>query len=80
MLPRLRIRPKPKAYNADVVIDVVIEEDRLVYVPPFFNKQPYMQQRASGPFGGCAVCLDTGYDWVLGVDEGGSTVLVPLKK
>lgn len=36
--------------------------------------------RSSGPFQDHALFLDNAYVWILGVDELGVTVLVPLKR
>lgn len=40
----------------------------------------YLTNRTGGDFAGHAFYLDSCYDWVLGLDSDGCTILVPTKK
>lgn len=70
-LPRVLIIRGERSFPMDTV---EVEGDRLLTLD-----QPYVALRATGEFAGRAFYLAVGYEWVLGQDSEGCTVLVPLK-
>ena len=69
---------KPESDNtvpADKLIDVGKEGASFE-----LNNSPTIQIRTGGDFADHAFWLDHKYDWVLGLDRAGETILVPLKK
>ena len=82
MLPRLSIRTKPEPKPK---LEVEIDQDRLVSVTVrdghvHITGYGYLDQRSSGQFQDHAVYLPPAVDWVLGIDNEGETVVVPLRK
>ncbi len=59
-----------------------VEADKLIKLsqPYVLTNDPHVAVRNGGNFNGTAFFLSSDNDWVLGKDNEGSTILVPLKK
>lgn len=76
-LPTLKIKEE----NPDEVIE--IDESRLIAVPYVdvqHNGTPILYSHTNARFGGNAYALSKDYEWVIGIDEQGTQILVPLEK